>query len=199
MIWVTGFGSFLDVTDNPSARLATAVDGAVVAGIPVSGIVLPVSYTESLPTLRRALDTNGGFPTLLLGMGVARGTRRARLERTAVPDREGLDVDGYVPAAPFRRGGRRHARIDIRRFATALDVDVSDDAGRYVCNAWLDDALAAFPHAAVAFLHVPDQGFPASQLLTGLARYFTGTAAGAPAAVGAAGAVGTAGAAPAAF
>ena len=177
MIWITGFGPFLEVIDNPSARLARAVDGMRVGGVPVRGLVLPVSYGRAVPALTEAIRDDGRPPMLVLGTGVARGTRRARLERTAWSERTGRDVDGCEPA-PQHRPQRRSARIDAPRLAEALDVDLSDDAGRYVCNAWLYDAVAAFPHAAVAFLHVPDDGLPPPQLLQGLARYL-GAGAGA--------------------
>lgn len=189
MIVVTGFGPFLDVTDNPSARLARAVDGRSAGDLPVVGHVLPVSFGRAIPELHRFVANLPTRPRLLLGTGVARSTACGRLERTAAPSSRGLDVDGRggalrVPAVP------RYARADLPRLASALDVAISDDAGRYVCNAWLYDATAAFPHTAVAFLHVPDTGFDAERLLRGLARYFATGAGGAGGVGGVTGAIG---------
>ena len=45
-VLVTGFGAFLDVDDNPSGRVARAVDGAEIEGLRIVGVTLPVRYQE---------------------------------------------------------------------------------------------------------------------------------------------------------
>ena len=43
---VTGFGPFLDVSDNPSGRIARAVNGARVDGLALHGLELPVRFLD---------------------------------------------------------------------------------------------------------------------------------------------------------
>ena len=70
-VLITGFGPFPGVADNPSARLARALDGRVVGGVRFVGEVLPVSYRRApAQTLRLAAAHKADA---ILGTGVARG------------------------------------------------------------------------------------------------------------------------------
>jgi pyrrolidone-carboxylate peptidase len=68
------------------------------------------------------------------------------------------------------------ATLDVEALAEALGAGVSDDAGAYVCNAWLYAVTRGLPGVPVGFVHVPDQGMPEDQLLAGLARLVTARA-----------------------
>ncbi|MEY3213041.1 MAG: hypothetical protein RIT28_3522 [Pseudomonadota bacterium] len=173
MILVTGFGPFLDVEENPSGRLARRLDGARVAGHTVYGELLPVTYDEA-PALTLALAARLR-PALVVGLGVARGRKRVMVERvgrrptvTATPD-----VAGRRPAPPRGAPAAVRATLDVDALAEALGAGVSEDAGAYVCNAWLYAVTRGLPGVPVGFVHVPDQGMPEELLLAGLARLVT--------------------------
>ncbi len=167
MILVTGFGPFGDVVDNPAARLARAVHGQRAGGHTVVGLVIPVSYargpSETI-AVARALR-----PTLVLGIGVAVGRPGPEVERIGrrVADPSRADVDGVCLAQVADADVR--ATIDARHLARALGARVSDDAGAYVCNAWLARVAGALP-VPVGFLHVPSDGVAARRLLDALAQ-----------------------------
>ncbi|MBX2802673.1 MAG: hypothetical protein KTR31_33645 [Myxococcales bacterium] len=164
-VLVTGFGPFLDVTDNPSAALARAVDGCTVAGRSVVGRVLPVSFARGPDeAIRLAREEQA---VLVVGLGVARRTevcveRVGQRVSAQTPDVDGaqsslLDGPEVVPAS-----------LDVQRLSSALGARISDDAGRYVCNAWLYRVTLALD-VPVGFVHVPPEGMDAQRLLDGIA------------------------------
>jgi pyrrolidone-carboxylate peptidase len=151
------------VSDNPSGRLAEAVDGQIVAGVHIVGRRLPVSY-ERGPAEAIAVARQVGA-TLVIGLGVAQNTDRVRVERWAsrVCSADVPDIDG-VCVERLGEPERVHASLDVAALAAALDADVSTDAGQYVCNAWLYRTAAALD-VPVGFVHIPPSGMPAEQLL----------------------------------
>ena len=60
---------------------------------------------------------------------------------------------------------------DVDRFADLLGGVRSDDAGDYVCNAWLYGVQRALS-LPVGFLHIPAQGFQPDTLARALAASF---------------------------
>ncbi|MCB9759002.1 MAG: hypothetical protein H6739_04115 [Alphaproteobacteria bacterium] len=168
MILVTGFGPFLDVHRNPSGRLAEAVDGLRIAGHTIVGEVLPVSYRRA-PARTIALARRHP-PLFVLGMGVASGRDRPMVEVLGVRRTHDTlaDVDGVVGPVLGEGPPSRRATLDVDTLAEALGCAVSEDAGTYVCNAWLYEVVGALPDLPVAFLHVPPAGMPRDTLLAGL-------------------------------
>jgi pyroglutamyl-peptidase len=173
VILVTGFGPFKSVVDNPSAVVVRQISGARVAGRTVVGLVLPVSFARApglvLDAARR-LDVE-----LVVGFGVATSRDRVCVERRAVrpsgsrsPDVDGVSdhrVDG-PDIAP--------ATADAASLASAMGATLSDDAGTYVCNAWLYEVSLGLPHLPVVFVHVPPAGVEAPRVLDGLAALVAG-------------------------
>lgn len=171
MIVVTGFGPFLDVEENPSGRLARSVDGARMGGHTVLGVELPVSYerapAQTLALIRRVR------PVLVLGLGVAVSRSGAQVERRAVNrgSEKNPDMDG---AWRTTLGDGPDALVCgiADRLATALQIGTSDDAGQYVCNAWLYGVLRGAPGTDAAFVHISDAAaLEPAQLLEGLGRW----------------------------
>ncbi len=164
-VLVTGFGAFPGVADNPSGALARAMDGADLDGVRVVGRVLDVSYTRGPREAIRLARSLGA--TLVIGTGVASTRTAVDVERRAVRAATGpADVDGRT------RSGLRgppivEATIDVARLAAALGANLSDDAGRYVCNAWLYK-VARGCAVPVGYVHVPPAGLDPAHLLTGL-------------------------------
>lgn len=173
-ILVVGFGPFLDVADNPAATLALAIDGleARVPPLRVTGREMPVSYARAAEqTQRWARELSADF---VLGVGVARARRQPLVERIGRrrADPTLADVDGERLERLAADGPDELACDDAARLAAALDVGLSDDAGAYVCNAWLYRTLSAGTRSA--FLHVPPAGFPVARLAAGLRSFALG-------------------------
>ncbi len=177
---LTGFGPFLDVKENPSSTLATALDGRMllVGGrrVQVCSRILDVKYeTVAAETLLAARQLNA---IAVLGTGVARGAAAPRVERTG----KAL-CDGVTPDAA---GQTRSVLGDVPTFqsdasaalADALGVALSDDAGPYVCNAWLYGVLGGLAATGrpipAAFLHVTAEGMDPDRLAAALVTWISG-------------------------
>lgn len=109
-------------------------------------------------------------PEFTVGIGVAAGRDHVAVERIgrnrvtqARPDHHGA-LDPAVADGP----DERHCPA-AEALAESLGVAVSDDAGDYVCNAWLYRLLGTGERAA--FIHVPLAGMDVEQLAEGLGRY----------------------------
>jgi pyroglutamyl-peptidase len=169
-VLVTGFGAFPGVEHNPSEVLARAVDGAVVAGHHVYGRVVAVEYVRG-PEEAIALARELGVAAVL-GTGVAmrRSTPSWELRGAWWPegaaDVAGSTVTGLVGAREVR------STLAVNRPAV-FGAEASEDAGGYVCNAWLYRVAQALD-VPVGFLHLPGQGYPAHQLLTALTALLAG-------------------------
>lgn len=164
-VLVTGFGPFPGVDDNPTAALARAVDGVRLGDAELVGRVLPVAWRrgpEEAIRLARELDAG-----LVLGLGVAANRDRVCVEVVGVRVDSGRpDVDGATE--PGLDGPDRvRSTIEVGRLAAALGAVLSDDAGGYVCNAWLYRVASALT-VPVGFVHVPAAGLPPDLLLDGL-------------------------------
>lgn len=165
---VLGFGSFGTITTNPSARLARGLHGVRAGPATIIGLDMPVSYRRSATfTHARA---NEHRPAFVLGIGVAANRSVALIEEQAVnrvmPGRP--DIDGRVPHG-LGDGPDVVQSADAWVLAQALGVELSPDAGRYVCNAWLYQTIRSGQRAG--FLHVPPDGFDILRLGEGLGRF----------------------------
>ncbi len=148
------------------------VDGARVRGHTVVGREMPVSFTRAHPPILARIAAHR--PVLTLGFGVAVTRSTVTVEQQArrrVGSRE--DVDALTGAAP--RGPRvLPVLLDPARLAAALDAQLSQDAGDYVCNSWLYQMLRGAGDQPVGFVHLPLEGLAPEALLTGLDRYLSG-------------------------
>ncbi len=152
MTLITGFGPFGHVQENPSALLA--------AGSGLEHVVLDVSY-QAAEEFVSGLDSSG-FDQLLM-LGVATGRKYLSLELFARNRRAGQDVHGHEgggveiePGAPLLLESTLWTpEVASRAVETHLDrVQVSMDAGAYLCNYISYLALRKFPSKRVGFLHV---------------------------------------------
>ena len=171
-VLVTGFGAFRDVTDNPSGRIARAVDGRSTPGVTIAGRELPVTFDggpEAAIAHARALEAR-----VVVGLGVDVRTRTIDVETRAYNIGNGKDTAGRERPV-LERGGPPlvYVNVDAVAFAAALGGRVDDDAGRYVCNAWLYTVSRALhPDRRVVFVHVPAEGLDPDALVTAIARVF---------------------------
>lgn len=149
-LFVTGFGPFLDVADNPSAILARNL------GLPHE--ILEVSFQDVDRFLAQFKRSNA---RQLLMVGVGRRRRHLAVELFgrnavgAVPDVRG-EVLGPGPISPEGPPilGSTLWQSPVWARATRR-CKPSLDAGDYLCNYALYRALTTLPEVAVGFLHVP--------------------------------------------
>lgn len=161
-----GFGPFGEVSDNPASRLVRALDGARVPAGVVRGVVMDVSYARCVEQTAAAVAVHA--PVLLLGVGVAVGRAAPQLERVAYNDvQQGTpDIDGACPRALELGGPAARTSTWAAPNAEAHGIGRSDDAGRYVCNAWLYRCLGLTAgRIPTAFLHLPADGIEPARLL----------------------------------
>ena len=164
---VTGFGRFPGAPANPTQALVAALARRrrpALAGIELITAVLPVTWAGAPAQLRALIAAHR--PDAVLTFGLAGRARRLRLETRAVNRGEGLRADaaGQVHMGPAldREGPRarfvRGSMMRLRRAITeaGAPVELSRNAGTYLCNAALWTALAAVPKdLPMAFIHVP--------------------------------------------
>ena len=171
-VLVMGFGPFQSVTDNPAERLARQIDGIACGGVTFVGRVMPVSFTRAVATTQRLI---GEFsPSLLVGVGVATSRQVITVEMCGhnvgcgtTPDVDGQRRSIIDPEGP----DKVMVSLPPQPLASLLGAVVGDDAGRYVCNAWIYQMLRAVsPDLPVGFIHIPPAGLPATRLANALAK-----------------------------
>lgn len=153
-LFVTGFGAFGGVVENPSGWLAGQL------GLPHE--VLPVTFAAVDDLLlrwdREAYDG-------LLCLGVAAGAPRMRLElmgRNWTGPHPGVDGEARPgpidPEGPALRASTLWTLEVVDRASEPGRLGVSVDAGDYLCNYLLTRALTVLPGHRVGFIHVVDEG-----------------------------------------
>ena len=141
-ILVTGFEPFGGDKINPSAEIARALDGRVIAGRRVVGAVLPCVFRASIAELKKLLRAHR--PGLVVCVGQAGGRADITPERVAVnvDDARIADNAGAQPIdRPIVRGGPAAywSTLPIKAIVAALrqrgiPASVSQTAGTFVCN-----------------------------------------------------------------
>jgi len=173
-ILVTGFEPFAGFGRNPSAEIATALDGTAIDGCPVVGRVLPVTLDGLDAALERALS--GIDPRAVVALGLAAGAPAICLERVAVnladftmPDNAGLRARERKldPAGPDARVSRLPLRaIREALLARGIPARLSNSAGTYLCNAAMYRLLGRLPQDVPAgFIHLPHLPAEAARLM----------------------------------
>jgi pyrrolidone-carboxylate peptidase len=152
--FVTGFGPFKNISENPSSTLAS------ISGRPFQ--VLKVAYT-AVDDFLAGLNPNSFDRLLMLGVAVNRDRLTPELfARNMIgksPDMRGHASLGYIKVgAPLRLGSTLWTP-EIVSTIVAYDplTKISMDAGDYLCNYIGYRALERFPDKQVGFLHVPSQ------------------------------------------
>lgn len=166
-VLVTGFGPFPGAPENPSAQIVTRLARERLPGHLLASYVFPTSYRDvdrDLPSIIGAFR-----PKAVVMFGLAATTAHMRIETLAHNEiSRHVDATGYTPAsaiirapgATALRGRAPFARLVQAARAAGVKADLSDDAGRYVCNYIYWRAIEAIrkpggPRSAV-FVHVPE-------------------------------------------
>jgi pyroglutamyl-peptidase len=165
-VLVTGFEPFGGDTLNPSALAVQALNGRMVAGRRVTGIVLPCVFGKSLAVLKQEILRT--LPELVICTGEAGGRGEITLERVAIniEDADIPDNAGNQPVDhPVVRGGPAAywSTLPVKAIVAALrEADLpaatSQSAGTFVCNHvfyGLMRTLARKRTVRGGFIHVP--------------------------------------------
>jgi pyroglutamyl-peptidase len=167
-VLVTGFGPFPGARLNPTGPLVTKLTRRrrpALANVRLIGHVFRTSYAAVDAELPELIARHR--PDALLMFGLAARTPYVRIETRARNRRSLLfaDAAGQLPAAATIRAGAAGTLPGRAPFAPLLSaaraarvpVQLSGDAGRYLCNYVYRRALelAPMPPRMVVFVHVP--------------------------------------------
>lgn len=171
-ILITGFGPFRGhgahprIDDNPSRAIAFALERDPPAGTRVRAAELPVTFLGAPAAIDALFAGTSERPALLLGLGVISRGGGYRLERRARgrlagerPDQDGRTASELaIDAGPDRGTGLALEPLaDAMRGAGAPAVEISSDAGAYVCERSYHALLGWGEKLAVPalFVHIP--------------------------------------------
>ena len=165
IVLVTGFEPF-DIYDiNPSQLIAEELNGQIINGVEVVGIVLPVDFDKSVENVTQAIEDYNSV--IVLSLGLSPRTRFIEVEKCGVnlkklPRNESpwflpRRID---PCGPFLRFSALDAREIVVEIRNAdIPVKQSFFAGMYVCNAVLYEMLGYIDGHGLStragFIHVP--------------------------------------------
>ena len=142
VVLVTGFEPFAGGRVNPSAEVATRLDGRRVGGVEIRAAVLPVHHVGAAAAVSTLLDAHA--PRAVVHLGLAAERAQIALERVAInvmdysiPDNAGWQARDEPcvaggPAAYF-------STLPVRPMLEALHgagvpAYLSTTAGTYLCN-----------------------------------------------------------------
>ena len=172
---LTGFGPFPGVSENPTEALADALDGERVLGFPVIGACLTVCFESIEEQVVGLLERHRPRGVLLLGVAVKREViglegQAYNLREADRPDAMGAifpTPQALLPGEPLDQALPTH--LDREGLLQALlnqglPAELSEDPGRYLCNASFFHALhhsRTQPWSPPAlFAHLPQLGNP---------------------------------------
>jgi pyroglutamyl-peptidase len=163
---VAGFSYYGGYWNNPSGEVARRLDGVVVEGLRVRGLVLPVSFRAVKAVLREALYTTR--PIVVIGLGLNPVTHTVDVELVAVnrafftqPDIEGYvanyeAIDSEGPLVAYTTLPVQEI-LEECRVKRGLPVKPSLHTGLYLCNtaAYLIMRYGLESKALAGFIHLP--------------------------------------------
>jgi len=165
-ILVTGFGPFPGVLLNPTQRLALQLHGKQLGCVDVVAEAWPTTLAGL--QLRRRSALLWWQPDLVVHLGVHGNACSIHLERTAhnAVDFRVADAAGHQPPPGLLLAGgpnQWQTTLPIQELmqallAAGLPAQISDDPGRYLCNATYAMSLADHNGPAALFVHVPMPG-----------------------------------------
>ncbi len=171
-LYVTGFGAFPGVEENPTEAIVKALDGRRAGGMRIVGEVLPVSYRRATDTVRAALRAHSPRGILHFGLTlldtIVRVESWATNEMTArFPDAD--DAQPFEePIDPSEDAPLIYETpIPVPAVVAALrergfPTRVSRNAGRFVCNSLyyttLDFLERNGSSVPALFVHLPPSG-----------------------------------------
>jgi len=163
VVLVTGFGPFGSYDINPSQLIAEELDGEVIAGATVYGIVLPVDFTDSVEEAVQAIENVN--PDIIISLGLAARTRWIQVEKIGLNLRRKYENIIFIlqrldPNGPIIRISSIPTYCITKEIRNeGIPVRQSLHAGIYICNALLYGVLGHITEnnlpIRAGFIHVP--------------------------------------------
>ncbi len=165
-ILVTGFSLYNGYLYNPTTQIVEDLNGTVINGILIEGVVLPVSFKRAIPMLKSMLEERK--PAIVLGLGFAPRASQAVLELAAanlaffqIPDADGYKAEGEE--IEHENELVVETRLPVKKIidncikAQRLPLVPSVSIGTYLCNAvgYTIMSYTARYGAIGGFLHIP--------------------------------------------
>lgn len=158
-ILVTGFGPYGDHARNVSEEAVRRLDGTELEGFVLRAVALPAQFEPAVAALEEAIEAER--PAAVLSFGTSEEPL-FRVELCAKNERQDRSIEDGAPAMVF-------STLPVAAIKQALDgaglpVELSEDAGRSLCNAvfyWTVRHVAA-----AGLVHVP----PAPERLDDVAK-----------------------------
>jgi pyroglutamyl-peptidase len=161
-ILLTGFEVFGGHPANPSEKLALRLDGEWIGPARIAGRVLPVSIAKLDAALDAILEETK--PIAIVAMGLAEQEATIRLESTGynelkfrIPDNDGKKRNGRIEKdGPATRAASLPLAAALKALlAAGIPARLSDDPGRFLCNAALYGLLGRVGKIPCGFVHLP--------------------------------------------
>jgi len=161
-VYITGFGPFGNIEDNPSDALRKALVNS-------DGIAVPLEGSETLEVSQVGVDkySKGNKVSendIVIHLGVASSSDRILLESRAVNNMAFPipDVHGRTPTGCILKDTDEflYTSLPVAELACSMrdngyKCDISYDAGKYLCNYLYFKSLARIKSRRVLFVHVP--------------------------------------------
>lgn len=166
LVLVGHFDAFGNAPFNNSTRVAETVarDLALRGEIEIVLCPLQTVFDKSFHQLEDCLKALPGTPDLVLGLGESNCNLKIELmarnkDKTKGPDNDGIERDNLqiIPGSPAEIG----FTYPLPKMYCALpekdrkQVEVSNDAGSFVCNNLAYQFTERYPELSFGFIHVP--------------------------------------------
>ena len=166
IVLITGFEPFDIYEVNPSQLIAGELNGQIIDGVEVVGIVVPVDFEESVENVTRAIDDYN--PTLVINLGLDAKTKTIDVEKLSINLKRYARnekpfwfifrfLDFGSPL--FRLSTLKTKEIVVNLKTEDIPAKQSFFAGTYVCNAVFYKTLAYIDENELCsqsgFIHVP--------------------------------------------
>ncbi len=166
-ILVTGFGSFLNNSENSSIEILKLLPKRIY-GHEIITVELPVVYDECFEVLRPFIEKH--HPDIILNLGLATGRKAISLERVAINLNDSLSEDNngniFIDRPIIKTSNNAYfstlplKKIAKRMTSKNVPVEISLTAGSYVCNNLMYHVLHYLDEnnlmTKAGFVHLPD-------------------------------------------
>jgi len=166
IVLVTGFEPFDIYGINPSQLIAEELNGQIIDGAEIVGIILPVDFEVSVENVTRAIDDHN--PTVVINLGLDAKTKTIDVEKLSINLKRYTQNESafwFIPrfldfGSPFLRLSTLKTKEIVENIKTAdISAKQSFFAGTYVCNAVFYKTLAYLDENELSmragFIHVP--------------------------------------------